>query len=85
MMKKGANLEYKCRNCGEIDRTIHVPDGNVALVHIMLGQEELLAKMWGGICPHLLNIHNCSTKHTMKVGVSIERLGISDLIGCEFD
>jgi len=32
----GGTLIYKCRLCGELDKSTHAPDGNIALIGILL-------------------------------------------------
>jgi len=66
---KGGTLEYKCRRCGEMDASTHVPDILHAIV--CLAGDLKLPNVWFGSPVGKLGIHNC------KDG----GLGVSNLIG----
>jgi hypothetical protein len=72
-MDKGATLIYKCRMCGELHKPIHTPKGHLTLMCVMYDWE--LPKEWFGVMPHKTNFHICNDGN----------IGVSDLIGCEFD
>jgi hypothetical protein len=66
-------LLYRCRACGTLDRSVHVPDLVRALALLALGKP--LPRSWG-VVPHALHdLHVCS-------GGS---LGVADLIGGDPD
>lgn len=70
---QGGYLIYKCRMCGELDKTTHVPDGVITIACLTGGCE--LPKTWFGIKPHLIDAHACKDGN----------YGVTDLIGCELD
>ncbi|CAH8247374.1 hypothetical protein WJ0W_004608 [Paenibacillus melissococcoides] len=61
-------LLYKCRQCGAVEKNVHVPDVMIAFVNITMG--EPLPKEWGGSVG-LIGMHSCSDG----------RIGVTDLIG----
>lgn len=40
-------LVYKCRRCGEVEKSCHVPNVQMAVILITEGQK--LPSVWGGI------------------------------------
>lgn len=66
-------LVYKCRRCGEIEKSIHVPDVNMAVILIVLGSD--MPKDWGHLSPKMTSIHNCRDGD----------IGICDFVGGEKD
>lgn len=71
MTRTGGDLLYRCRLCGEIDRSTHAPDFGLAVVY---GITKSTPREWGGEV-QMLDIHHC------KNG----RVGVSDFIGAEPD
>lgn len=69
---KGGVLEYKCRRCGEVVQQSHVPDVNIAMACLIIN--EVTPREWG-MQAKMTDIHDCKDGN----------LGISDLIGAEFD
>jgi hypothetical protein len=65
----GGLLVYRCRRCGRLDRSIHVPDLIKALV--CLSSEFSLPDDWGPMKPNLTGLHHCPGGW----------LGVTDLIG----
>ena len=70
---KGAFLLYKCRACGKIDKSTHVPNGHTA-IFVMLGISDT-PKTWGSALPGMTCAHFCDSSH----------YSITDFIGVEFD
>jgi len=66
---KGGLLEYKCRRCGKIDKSIHVPSVLQVLISVM--NDYKLPKKWFGIPVTKTSIHQCDD----------EGAGVTDLIG----
>ena len=70
----GAVMRHKCRRCGEITGDCHVPDGTSAMISVVF--DSPLPSQWGAPFPlRLVGVHSCRDGG----------LGVSDLIGCEFD
>ncbi|WCS68193.1 hypothetical protein Goe21_00830 [Bacillus phage vB_BsuM-Goe21] len=69
-MKYGV-LVYKCRRCNKEDKSTHVPDGLTALIGLI--NDKPLP--WNGIPIEKTSICNCKDGN----------LGVSDLIGFEFE
>lgn len=72
-MNKGGFLIYKCRRCGKLNKNIHVPDGLIAISHLLVNGN--LHGLWGGAIASLKDICSCNDGN----------IGVTDLIGCEFD
>ena len=68
---KGGYLIYKCRLCDGIVKNTHVPDGVIALISLIHGDEL----PWVGAQPSMLTLHSCNSKQT----------GVADFIGVEYD
>lgn len=72
MSDKGGTLQYKCRKCGEIDESYHVPRLLLTLIRIRIGlpgsddKTDLLGSALTDTA-----IHTCKKGH----------IGIADLIG----
>jgi len=62
-------LQYKCRRCGKIDKSTHVPNVLQVLISVMNDYE--LPKEWFGIPVTKTDIHHCEDGGA----------GVSDLIG----
>lgn len=71
-MVKG-NLIYKCRMCGKIFKSVHVPDGYIALAAII--NDESTPKSWGANVLSDKTICHCY----------MNKIGVADLIGFEKD
>jgi len=69
----GGTLIYKCRFCGGLEKSTHVPDGDKAIIYMVKGIET--PKNWGPLKPGILSVHNCSNGY----------VGVTDLVGVEFD
>lgn len=69
---KGGFLKYKCRRCGEIEGSVHVPCCLVALSNINTNGKT--PREWG-MQIGITDIHSCNDGN----------LGISDLIGAVLD
>ena len=69
----GGTLIYKCRLCGELDKSTHAPNGNTALISTVLDMPFPVD--WGPITPKMVGIHGCGNG----------RVGVTDLVGVEFD
>jgi len=63
-------IEYKCRRCGEIDRSTHVPGLLTVLLGVM-NDYNIIPKEWFGTPVTQTGIHHC------KDGGA----GVTDLIG----
>lgn len=71
-MNRGAFLLYRCRACGNVDRSAHVPDGDAAW--LVIGGVIASPPGWGwAVKP--TSTHACSPKI----------LGMADFAGVEFD
>ena len=68
----GGFLKYKCRRCGEIKGSAHVPNCLLALSSI--NAKGITPREWG-MQMGITDIHNCNDGN----------LGISDLIGVVLD
>lgn len=73
MMNRGAFMVYKCRMCGELHKSFHVPDGMVAAIEMTKGAP--FPEHWGGHTPNMVSVHYCKDGN----------IGVTDFIGCEFD
>ena len=71
-MNNGGSLKYKCRRCGEIGGSVHVPNYLLALSSINTNGRT--PREWG-MQMGITDIHACGDGN----------LGISDLIGAELD
>ena len=69
----GGTLIYRCRLCGELEKSDHAPCGNTALICAVL--DIPIPKDWGPMIPKMLGIHACTNGC----------LGVTDLIGVELD
>ena len=69
-MREPGCLVYKCRMCGGLDKTLHIPDIN-AVVNIQIGIS--LPKEWGCFSPQMTGVHSCEDGG----------IGITDLVGGE--
>jgi hypothetical protein len=72
-ISKPGLIEYKCRRCGKIDTSIHVPSVLQVLISVMNDYE--LPKKWFGVPVTKTNIHHCENGGA----------GVSDLIGGTID
>jgi hypothetical protein len=70
---RGGVLVYKCRMCGGLDKSTHVPACMTALICLVGGMD--FPKTWFGRPGEKVTVHIC------KSG----RLGVADLIGAEMD
>lgn len=66
-------LVYKCRKCGKEIKSVHVPDGAIALSVIMF--DNPTPKSWGVMVAGKTDVHSCGDGS----------LGVGDLIGFEKD
>jgi len=79
---RGGWLVYKCRKCGKLDRSAHVPDVRRALVSI--GVDGRTPREWGN-WSGLTGMHYCTEAvGSIKSGQGA-MIGVSDLISAEED
>lgn len=69
-MSERGFLVYKCRMCGGLDKSTHVPDGASAALAIVVGIKSI--QNWG---------HSMVQTHRCKDG----NIGVTDFIGVELD
>lgn len=74
-IRAGGRLVYKCRTCGDTDRSMGVPDVLRALMHIQIDGSTASIKEWGTIVARATDTHTCNSY----------TIGVSDLIGGEYD
>ena len=78
-MNKGGVLVYRCRACGQCDRSIRVLDAMLATILISQGQR--FPSQWGGTSEGLFGMHNCK----QRTPSDIVDFGLTDFIGAEVD
>lgn len=71
MKKRGGLLVYKCRRCGELNKSMHSPEVDTTVI----------AALAGISCPPNSFVIEPTSTHTCKDG----SIGVTDLIGGEFD
>ena len=74
-LENGGVLQYKCRRCGKVSANTHIPKGSATIIlTCVLNNYEILEKI-RGVPASQYSICNCNDGN----------LGVSDLIGLEFD
>ncbi len=68
-MNNPGKIVYKCRRCGCLENSTHVPNVDKAVILIAKGIE--MPKEWGPLSPGMTSIHACKDGN----------IGVSDLIG----
>lgn len=60
---------YKCRRCGDLEKSTHVPNVDKAVILTVNGIGT--PKDWGPLSPKMISVHSCKDGN----------IGVSDLIG----
>ena len=69
LLAKGGIIEYKCRRCGAIDKSLHAPNIETAVICLALDMD--MPKAWHGVGAEMKGVHHCKDGGT----------GITDCIG----
>lgn len=56
-MNKPGTIIYKCRRCGDLEKSTHVPNVDRAVTLMVNGIE--MPKDWGPLHPKMTSIHSC--------------------------
>lgn len=72
-MNSPGTIIYKCRRCGDLEKSTHVPNIDKAVILMIKGIE--MPKDWGPLSPKMISIHSCADGN----------IGVCDLIGGERD
>lgn len=76
---RGGWLIYKCRRCGVLDQSTHVPDVYAWMLAAMSGDMKYLRDYDNVLDVSMFSFHSCSLEADKAV------IGISDLIGATKD
>ena len=76
-MAEAGSLVYRCRRCSALDRSINVPNIQMAPIFITTNNVAVMSALWSGVPPALILTHRCSNPEG--------GFGLMDLIGGEPD